>query len=63
MIVDDSKNLGHVGGKKTLPIFPICPRPPHIIGDVYDLWFSSVGKIWDGRETAKSPIVLDFPDT
>ena len=24
--------------------------------------FRYVGKIWDGRETAKSPIVWDFPD-
>ena len=27
----------------------------------YDLKFSLVGKIWDGRETVKSPTVRDFP--
>ena len=32
------------------------------IGDIYDFEFSLVGKIWDSRETAKSPIVWDFPD-
>ena len=50
MIVDDRENLGHVGKIETLPIFPIRPRPSQIIGDVYDLWFSLVGKIWeDGK--------------
>ena len=62
MIADDRKNLGHVGKIETLSIFPIRPRPSQIIGDVYDLWFSLVGKIWDGRGIAKSPIVWDFPD-
>ena len=62
MIADDRKNLGHVGKIETLSIFAIRPRPSQIIGDVCDLWFSLVGKIWDGRETAKSPIVWDFPD-
>ena len=62
MIADDRKNLRHVGKIETLPILPIRPRPSQIIGDVYHLWFSSVGKHWDGRETEKSPIVWDFPD-
>ena len=62
MIADDRKNLGHVGKIETLSIFPIRPRPSQIIRDVYDLWFSLVGKIWDGRETVKSPIVWDFLD-
>ena len=57
MIADDRKNLGHVGKIETLPIFPIRPRPSHVIGDVFDLWFALVAKIWDGRETEKSPIV------
>ena len=30
--------------------------------NIYDFVFSQVGKIWDGRETAKSQIVWDFPD-
>ena len=62
MIADDHKNLGHVGQIETLPIFPIRPRTSQIIGDVFDLWFALVARIWDGRETAKSPIVWDFPD-
>ena len=62
MIADDRKNLGHVEKMETHSIFLIRPRPSEIIGDVYDLWFSLVSKIWDGRETAKSPIVWDFPD-
>ena len=62
MIADDHKNLGHVGKIEMLPIFPICPQPSQIMGDVYDLWFSLVGKIGDAWETAKSPIVWDFPD-
>ena len=62
MIADDRKSLRHVGKLETLPTFPIRPRPSQIIGDVYGLWFSLVGKIWDGRETVKSPIVWDFPD-
>ena len=62
IIADERKNLGHVGKIETLPIFPIRPRPSQIIGHVYDLWFSLVGKIWDGRETVKYLIVWDFPD-
>ena len=62
IIADERKNLGHVGKIETLPIFPIRPQPSQIIGDVYDLWFSLVGKIWDGQETAKYLIVWDFPD-
>ena len=61
MIANDRKNMGHVGKIETLSIFPIRPRLYPIIGDVYDLCFSLVGKIWDGRETAKSLIVWDFP--
>ena len=30
--------------------------------DIYGIEFSLVGKIWDGRETAKSQTVWDFPD-
>ena len=56
------RNLGRVGKIETLPIFQICPRPSQTIGDIYDFEFSLVGKIWDSRETAKSPIVWDFPD-
>ena len=62
MIADDRKNLRHVGKIETLSIFPIRPRPSQIIGDVYDIWFSLVGKIWDDRENMKSPIVWDFSD-
>ena len=62
IIADDRKNLGSVGKIETLSIFPIRPRPSQIIGDVYSWRFSLVGKIWDGRENAKSPIVWDFPD-
>ena len=36
--------------------------PDYLIGDVYDLWFQLVGKTCDGRETAKSPNVWDFPE-
>ena len=62
MIADHRKNLGRVGKIETLPILQICPRPSQTIGDIYDFEFSLVGKIWDSRETAKSPIVWDFPD-
>lgn len=61
MIADVRKTLGHVGLIETLPISSIHPRPSQIIGDVYDLCFSLVGKTWDGWETAKFPIVWDFP--
>ena len=57
MIADDCKSLRHVG-----KIGSDRPRPSQIIGDVYDLWFSLVGKIWDVRGIAKSPIVWDFLD-
>ena len=62
MIADHRRNLGRVGKIETLPILPICPRPSETIGDIYDFEFSLVGKIWDSRETVKSPIVGDFPD-
>ena len=62
MIADHRRNLGRVGKIETLPILPICPRPSEMIGDIYDFEFSLVGKIWDSRETVKSPIVGDFPD-
>ena len=47
---------------ETLLILQIFPRPSQTIGDIYDFQFSLVGKIWDSRETVKSPIVWDFPD-
>ena len=47
---------------ETLPIFQICPRSSQTIGNIYDFEFSWVGKIWEGREIVKSPIVCDFPD-
>ena len=63
MIADHRRNLG--GGVKieTLPIFPICLRLSQKYWDVYDFQFSLVGKVWDGRETVKSPIVYSgiFP--
>ena len=62
MIADHRRNLGRVGKIETLPILQICPRPSQTIGDIYDFEFSLVGKIWDSRETVKSPIVWDFPD-
>ena len=34
---------------------------PSILNDICDFEFL-VGKIWDSRETVKSPIVWDFPD-
>ena len=49
MIANHRGNLGLVGKIET-------------IEDVYDLEFSLVGKIWDGRETVKSPTVWDFRD-
>ena len=60
MIADHRRNLGRVGKIETLPILQICPRPSQTIGDIYDFEFSLVGKIWDSRETVKSPIVWDF---
>ena len=62
MIADHRRNLGRVGKIETLPILQICPRPPQTIGDIYHFKFSVVGKIWNSRETVKSPIVWDFPD-
>ena len=63
MIADhDHRNLGCVGNIETLLILQICPRPFQMIGDIYDFEFSLVAKIWDSRETIKSPIVWDFPD-
>ena len=62
MIADHRRNLGCVGKIETLQILQICPRPSQTNGDIYDLEFSLVGKIWDSRETVKSPIVWDFPD-
>ena len=47
---------------RTLPILQICPRPSLTIGSILDFEFSLVGKIWDGLETVKSPIVWDFLD-
>ena len=60
MIADDRKSLRHVGKIETLPIFPIRPRPSQIIGDVYDLWFSSaksgtVGKLRNPRSSGIFP--------
>ena len=48
--------------KKNFYIELSCPRPSQTIGDITDFEFSLVGKIWDSRETAKSPIIWDFPD-
>ena len=62
MIADHRRNLGRVGKIETLPILQICPRPSQTIGDISDLQFSLVGKIWDSLEAVKSPIVWDFPD-
>ena len=62
MIADHRRNLGRVGKIETLPILQICPHLSQTIGDIYYLEFSLVGKIWDSRETVKSPIVWDFPD-
>ena len=62
MIADHRRNLGRVGKIETLLILQICLRPSQTIGDIYDFEFSVVGKIWDSRETVKSPIVWDFPD-
>ena len=62
MIADHRRNLRRVGKIETLPILQICPRPPQTIGDIYHFKFSVVGKIWNSRETVKSPIVWDFPD-
>ena len=59
---NDRWNLRRVGKIETLPILQICPRPSQTIGDIYDFEFSLLGKIWDSRETVKSPIVWDFPD-
>ena len=62
LIADHHRNLGRVGKIETLPILQICHRPSQVIGDIYDFEFSLVGKIWDGWETVKSPIVWVFPD-
>ena len=62
MIADHRRNLGRVGKIETRPILQICPCPSQTIGDIYDFEFSLVGKIWDSRETVKSPIIWDFPD-
>ena len=66
MIADHRRNLGRVDGRvgkiETLLILQICPHPSQTIGDIYDFQFSLVVKIWDSRETVKSPIVWDFPD-
>ena len=62
MITDNCRYLGRVGKIETLPILRIRPRSSQTIGDIYDLEFLLVGKIWDGRETVKSQTVWDFPD-
>ena len=66
MIADHRRNLrrvdGRVGKIETLLILQICPRPSQTIGDIYDVEFLLVVKIWDSRETVKSPIVWDFPN-
>ena len=66
MIVDHRRNLrrvdGRVGKIETLLILQICPRPSQTIADIYDVEFLLVVKIWDSRETVKSPIVWDFPN-
>ena len=65
MIADHRRSLGRVGKIETLQILQIlqiCPHPSQTIGDIYDFEFSLIGKIWDSRETVKSPIVWDFPD-
>ena len=62
MIADHRRNLGRVGKIETLPILQICPRPSQTIGDIDDFEFWLVGKIWDSRETVKSPMVWDFLD-
>ena len=59
MIADYRRNLGCVMKIETLPIFL---RPSRAIGDVYDVQFSLVGKVWDGWVTVKSSIAWDFPD-
>ena len=62
IISDHRKNLGRIGKIETPPILQICPCPSQTIGDISDFEFSLVGKIWDSRETVKSPIVRDFLD-
>ena len=59
MIADHRKNLGRVGKIETLQILQICPRPSQTFENIYDFEFSLVGKIWDNRETVKSPIVWE----
>ena len=39
-------------------LFPSIPDDR----DIFDFEFSLVGKIWDSRETVKSPIVWDFAE-
>ena len=43
-------------------ILQMCPQLSQTIADIYDFEFSLVGKIWDVRETEKSPILWDFSD-
>ena len=62
LIADYRRNLGRVGKMETLSILQICPRPSQTIGNIYNFYFSLVGKIWDSRETVKSLIVWYFPD-
>ena len=62
MIADHRRNLGRIGKRETLPILQICPPSSQTIGDIFDLEFLLVGKIWDSQETVKSPIVWDFRD-
>lgn len=40
---------------------PICHWPSQTIGDVYDVQSSLGRKLWDGRETVKSPTIEKFP--
>ena len=62
VIGEHRRNLGRVGKIEMLPILQIFPRSSQTIGDIYDLEFSLVGKIWDGREAVKSQTVWDFSD-
>ena len=59
MIADHRRNLGRVVKIETLPIYPICLRPSQ---GMLTISIILVGKVWDGRETVKSPIVWNFPD-
>ena len=62
MIADHRRNLRRVGKIETVPIIQICPRLSQTIGDIYDFEFSLFGKIWNNRETVKSPLVWDFSE-